>query len=100
MIIVCYVSLLHTLKTVISRPKYVVLTAYFSLFPLLSRKRTIFNGCNFRISKCVNVGNLMLMLPFGFNTVKLGYRMFFYNTIHRIKTIKLATTDLGKVRKV
>jgi len=42
----------------------------------------------------------MLMLPFGFNTVKLGSRMFFYNTIHRIKTIKLAITDLGKVRKV
>jgi len=42
----------------------------------------------------------MLMLPFGFNIVKLGSRMFFYNTIHRVKIINLATTGLGKVRKV
>jgi hypothetical protein len=42
----------------------------------------------------------MLILPFGFNTVKLGSRMFLFNTIHCIKTIKLAITDLGKVRKV
>ena len=48
----------------------------------------------------VNVGNLMLMLPFGFNTVKVGSRKFFYSTIHSIKTIKLAITGLGKVRKV
>lgn len=26
--------------------------------------------------------------------------MFFYNTIHRINTIKLVITDLGKVKKV
>jgi len=34
------------------------------------------------------------------STCKLGSRMFFYNTIHRINTIKLVITDLGKVKKV
>ena len=42
----------------------------------------------------------MLMLLFIFNTVKLGSRTSFYNTIHLRKSIKLAITGLGKVTKV
>ena len=98
MILVCYASLPTNTKNSNFRTKVCCVNGL--LFPLLSRKRTIFNGRNFTISKCVNVGNLMLILPFGFNMVKTGSRMFFYNTIHRIKIIKLAITGLGKVRKV
>jgi hypothetical protein len=98
MVIVCYASLPTNIKNSNFRAKVCSVNGW--LFPLLSRKRTTFKGRNFTISKCVNAGNSMLILPFGFNTVKAGSRMFFYNTIHRKKTIKLGITGSGKVRKV
>jgi hypothetical protein len=75
-----------------------VLAAYFSLY--FPEKEQFLTDVILEFPKCVNVGNLMLLLPFGFNTVKLGSRMFFYNNTHRIKTINLTITGLGKVRKV
>jgi hypothetical protein len=98
MIILCYASVTTDTKNSNFRNKVCCVNGL--LFPLLSRNRTIFNGRNFRISKSVNVGNLMLIFFFGFNTVKPGSRMFFYNNIHLIKTKILVITGLRKETKV